>query len=487
MLYLFLSEINILNVFWIVYFFIILAVMGIIIHDKREPVKAVSWICVIALVPFAGVVLYIVFGRNFRKEKMFNRKEIQDYRFFELLSKSQLKELSNPDLLLRQDVAEYRDMITLMLNNSKSPLTINNKVTVLNNGKETFPSILEALAKATKFIHIEYYIFENDALGKKIAKILKEKAREGVEIRMIYDDVGSWNLSRRFISKMIKSGIDIRCFMPVVFPWLTSKVNYRNHRKIIVIDGIIAFTGGINIAQRYLQGTKNGVWRDTHLRIEGESVNLLQQIFVTDWFFVSKKQLLDYDRYFPKSEIKTQTPIQIASSGPDSDWASIMQAFFSAINKAQKHIYISSPYFLPNEAILTALKVASLSGIDVKIMLPSRSDTKIVYWATRSYIEELLEAGIKVYFFTQGFNHSKIIMIDGVFSSVGSANMDMRSFEYNFELTALIYDRKIAQQLEATFLKDISRSLRLDKEKWLKRSSLHNIYESLSRLLSPLL
>jgi cardiolipin synthase len=366
---------------------------------------------------------------------------------------------------------------------------VHNRVAVLNNGKATFASIMEALRSAKTFIHMEYYIFENDRVGRKIAKILMDKARAGVEVRFIYDDVGSWGLNRKFRKQMRAAGVDVRCFMRVAFPWLTSRVNYRNHRKIVVVDGHVAYTGGINIAERYLRRSKRlGMWRDTHLKLEGDAVAMLNAVFATDWYFVSGKQRLgDYDKYFPPTRVNGEVPVQIASSGPDSDWASIMQAFFSAITHAQKHIYISSPYFLPNQAILTALKIAALSGIDVRVMIPSRSDSKIVYWATRSYIGELLEAGINVYLYRRGFNHSKVIMIDGEFSSVGTANMDMRSFEDNFEITAIMYDKKIAQELEGYFLKDLEGSVKLTPEMWDERRNLHSVYESLDRLLSPLL
>lgn len=473
----------------ILYVLIIVATIVVIIRQKRDPVKALAWITVIALLPVAGLVLYVVFGRNHRKEKIFNLKEIDDLQQFEELSHEQLKVISNPDSLLRQSIMDNRDIITLLLNNNKSLLTMKNRVTVLNNGKATFASITEALKSAKSFIHMEYYIFENDRVGSKIAKILMDKARAGVEVRFIYDDVGSWGLSRKFRKEMREAGVDVRCFMQVAFPWLTSKVNYRNHRKIIVVDGQAAYTGGINIAERYLRRTpKIGFWRDTHLKIEGDSVAMLNAVFATDWYFVSDKQLLnDYDKYFPSTKVAEEVPMQIASSGPDSDWASIMQAFFAAITRAKNYIYISSPYFLPNQAILTALKVAALSGIDVRVMIPSRSDSKIVYWATRSYIGELLEAGINVYLYKRGFNHSKVIIIDGEFSSVGTANMDMRSFEDNFEVTAIMYDKEIAQELEGYFLRDLTGSTRMTLELWNDRSKLHSVYESFSRLLSPLL
>jgi cardiolipin synthase len=273
----------------------------------------------------------------------------------------------------------------------------------------------------------------------------------------------------------------------VVFPWLTSKINYRNHRKIVVVDGEVGFTGGVNIARRYLTGTRLGVWRDTHLRIEGEAVASLNAVFVRDWHFARGEWLGDDERYFPAAVVDIETPVQIASSGPDSDWASIMQAYFAAINKSRKSIYITSPYFLPNQAILTALKVAALSGIDVRIILPNHSDTRIAHWASRSYISELLDAGIKVYFYCNGFNHSKLLIIDNEFCSVGSANMDYRSFEDNFEVSAVMYDPRIAATLTQHFMQDIQDSVLTTREAWDNRSNLHAAYESLARLFSPLL
>lgn len=478
---------DIKSVLWIVYVVIVVFLIGVIIHDKRDPVKSLAWIIFIGAVPVVGIVFYVVFGRNHRKEKIFSRKELKDLEQIDTLYRKQLKYLAANSELSEKIIQQHRDIITLLLNNSKALFTSKNRVQILNNGKETFGSLMEALRGATKSIHIEYYIFENDRIGSKIARILMDKARKGVEVRFIYDDVGSWGLSPKLIYRMKKEGIHVGCFMPVVFPWLTSKVNYRNHRKIVVIDGKVGYTGGINIAERYLRRGRLGRWRDTHLRIEGEGALMLQAIFITDWFFVNKRELLMQQEYFPDCTVEEGVALQIVSSGPDSDWASIMQAFFAAITSAKKHIYISSPYFLPNQAILTALKVAALSGIDVRILIPSKSDSKIVYWATRSYIGELIDANIKVYLYKAGFNHSKLMMIDGEFSTVGTANMDIRSFEDNFEVSALIYDPKITIQLETQFKKDLKQSQLADKQWWENRSWRHNVYESCSRLLSPLL
>lgn len=469
------------------YFVVIAATVIVIVHDLRDPVKALSWILVVTLLPVAGLVFYMVFGRNYRKEKIFNRKELEDFKQIENLCRVQLKELVDPEIQHIEPIEANKDIITLLLNNNRALLTVRNKVKIINDGRSKFDELFEAIRGAVSSIHLEYYIIENDRIGTELIELLAQKAAEGVEVRLIFDDVGSWGIKRRHVRRMRRMGIKVCCFMPVAFPWLTSKLNNRNHRKIAVIDGKIGFTGGINVADRYIDGTKFGPWRDTHLRIEGDAVNMLQAIFMTDWYFVSGRELLNDEKYFPKSRIRSRSPLQIASSGPDSDWASIMQAFFAAINKAKKSIYIASPYFLPNQAILTAMKVAALSGIDVRVLLPYRSDSKIVYWATRSYIGEMLEAGIKVYFFCNGFNHSKLLIIDDNFCSVGSANMDIRSFEDNFEVSAIMYDPKVAVELTKQFMRDIDSSVAVTPEAWENRPRLHAIYESVARLASPLL
>lgn len=470
----------------VVYVLMIIATVYTVLHERRDPVRAVSWIAVVVLIPIGGLIVFLFFGQDYRKRKIFNRKEMRDLSQIENLYRQQVH---NIDTISLEEVNANRDIITLLLNNSKSLLTLGNDIAVLNNGENTFSSIIMELKKAKSSIHLEYYIFEEDELGEKIAAVLIERAQAGVEVRLMYDDVGSWGLSRDFIHRLRSFGIEIHCFMPVIFPWLTSKINYRNHRKIIVVDGKIGFTGGLNIADRYIKGTKRGIWRDTHLRIEGEAVKMLQITFLTDWYFATKKQPADPIQYFPNSisSGKIHKAIQIAVSGPDSDYATIMQAYFSAITKSKHHIYISTPYFLPNEPVLTALKVAALSGIDVRLMLPARSDSKMVHWASRSYFTELLEAKIKIYLYTIGFNHAKILTIDGLFSSVGTVNIDVRSFEDNFEVTAMIYDRETTAELEDQFLYDLTNCQRITLKRWVHRKHKDNFKESVARLFSPLL
>ncbi len=470
----------------VLYTLVAICAIAVIVHDRKDPAKTLAWIAVIAMVPLVGIVCYLAVGRNHRKKKMFDVKALQNYSHIELLCRRQLKDLCKPDRMDNADVSDNIEIIRLLLNNNKSLLAMHNRVEILDNGGPTFDSLVAALESARSSIHLEYYIFENDEIGHRIADILMAKAAQGVEVRLIYDDVGSWHPKRRFIRRLRDAGVEVECFLPVAFPWVTKHLNYRNHRKIVVVDGKIAFTGGINIADRYVKGTRFGPWRDIHLRIEGEAVRLLQAVFISDWYFV-RGHLLAADRYFPATDEKTVSPMQIASSGPDSDWATIMQAFFSAISKAKDHIYISTPYFIPNAALLTAMKVAALSGVDVRIIIPLRSDSRLVYWATRSYVAELLDAGVQVYMYNAGFNHSKLLIIDGEFSSVGSANMDIRSFEDNFEVSAVMYDRKIAQRLTRSFEEDLEHSILITPQMWQGRRRLHAAYESFARLLSPLL
>ena len=470
-----------------IYLVTVLSTAVMVIHEKRDPAKTSIWVLILILLPIIGLIFYIFFGQNHRKEKIFSRKGLRDLQQIEQMSRSQLKDIIADKYIGFPSIADNIGIITLLLNNSKALLTLYNSVDILQTGKKTFESILKAIDDAKSSIHLEFYIIENDEIGNLIKDKLVVKAKEGVEVRLIYDDVGSWSLPKRFIKELVNAGAEAYPFMKVNFPLLTSKVNYRNHRKIIVVDGRVAFMGGMNIADRYLKGDSTlGTWFDTVLRIEGEAVRTLQVIFLVDWFFVSRIIISDRDKYFPEYSVNTQHALQVTASGPDSDWASIMQAFFVAITKAKKHIYIASPYFIPNESILTALKTASLSGVDVRIMLPGKSDSTVVYWSSMSYVSELLKAGIKVYLFQGGFNHSKILMIDGSFASVGSANMDIRSFEDNFELLTMVYDKELTIQLENQYLKDLRRSKKINLKYWESRSLKQNFKESLARLFSPL-
>jgi len=459
----------------------------IILLDNRSPVKTISWILVLVLLPFVGILLYIYFGRNYRKMKIFTRKELIDAESFRLISQKYEIDINKINEFASRKICSKHNLMKLLYNNSKASLTINNQVVVMNSGKDTFDQIIQSIKAARHHIHLEYYIIEDDLIGNIIKNLLIEKASEGIEVRLIYDDVGSWSLSKDFLKELSAGGVQVFSFMPVRSYRFANKINYRNHRKIIVVDSEIGFVGGINIADRYLHGRNySGFWRDTHLMIQGDAVLSLQVIFAMDWYFMSGVLLQD-DRYFSRFPVEGNVMLQIAASGPDSDWSSVMQTYYAAIATATRYVYISTPYFLPNEGIMLALRAASLSGIEIKILLPDQNDSYFTNWGSRSYLSELLEAGIEVYFYTKGFTHSKLMMVDDVFCTVGTSNMDVRSFDQNFEVNALIYDTLTTSKLKKAFFEDLKHSYSLTMEKHKSRSTYDKLRESVARLFSPVL
>lgn len=475
------------EVLGVLYVLLIIATVIIVILENRSPLKSISWTLVLIFLPIFGFVVYLVFGQSFRKRKMFSLKGLGDLKWLQVMSQDQKLRLEKSRFLKDERIHEKKNVMTLLLNNSKALLTGYNQVKILNDGEETFTSIFKALKKAKDHIHLEYYILEDGELASELLGILVAKAEAGVEVRVIYDDVGSWKLSKEYVQALEKAGVVVQAFLPVRFPILTSRVNYRNHRKIIVIDGKTAFVGGLNFADRYLDGLPEiGIWRDTHLKVRGEAASSLQIVFLIDWYFVRQEVLLN-EKYLPYKKAKEKCLLQITASGADSDWASIMQAYFSAITSAKQNVYISSPYFMPNGSILMALKTSAMSGVDVRVLIPKKSDSFMTYWGTLSYIEELLEAGVRIYFYNAGFNHSKIMTVDGIMSTVGTANMDVRSFEQNFEVNALVYDEKVTLELRDRFLQDLEQSTEINLEQWTNRNKIQKLKESIARLFTPLL
>lgn len=330
----------------ILYLLTIIFVCFMIVFENRSPVKTLSWVIVILLIPFLGIFIYIFFGQNYRKQKIFSKKNLFDLEQLANYAAFQVSSLKERMAQESEAIQEKEHLMRLMLNNNKSALTEYNKIEILIDGTNTFPAMLNAIKGANNFINMEFYRFESDHLGATFCDALMERAQKGVKVRIIYDDVGSWSLSNSIIRKMRDTGIEIYPFMPVRFPWLTNKINFRNHRKILVVDGIIGFIGGLNIADKYLHGLKNiGKWRDTHLAIKGEAVATLNSVFMVDWYFVSEILLTDEPKHFEFERVPDRCWFQMASSGPDSDWANIMQVYFSAIATARKSIYISTPYF----------------------------------------------------------------------------------------------------------------------------------------------
>ena len=483
------------TVFYALYIVLVIYTSGVIIYQKSDPVKSLSWIIVILSLPYIGLILYILFGQNFRKRKLFNRKGVRDERVKRITANRQLKQIKNDINFLPEHLHEFKKLITLNLKSSRSILGVNSAVEIFFTGKEALDSMYNTVAQAKQHIHLQSYIIEDDEIGNKFKNLLIKKANEGVEVRLLYDDIGCWSLGTSFKNELSNNGVELLCFSPVKFLMPTSKANYRNHRKILVTDGLIGYIGGVNIADRYYTGGNFSDWRDTHIQISGESVAALQSSFLLDRYFIINQQFNRKKKYYP-IEVKENFDLsnsdehiysQIITSGPDSDWAGIMQCYFSAIASAKKDIFIVTPYFTPNESILNAIKTASLGGVDVCLMLSEKSDTNIAQWGTMSYATELLEAGVKVYLLKKGFNHSKVISIDSKFCIVGSANMDNRSLEHNFEITGIIYNSKLAKKVEQQFRKDIPECRNLASSKWAKRSFKNKLKESLARLLSPLI
>ena len=464
-----------------------ISIIFIIIRENSNPVLTIAWVQLLVFLPVVGFILYLVFGINHRKKKLFKRKEIVD--------DNRLKEISGLFVLHQFETNKTHHtqnnpaarMINMLYNNNKAHLTIHNQVEVYANGREQIESLFKDLKKAKQHIHLEYYSIEHGITGKKLRDILLKKAKEGVSIRIIYDAVGSMPIKRSFFESMKKAGIELDEFMPVKMPIISSRLNYRNHRKIVIIDGQIGYIGGINIGDKYMGLDKYfGHWRDTHLRIEGDAVYSLQKAFLVDWNF-SNDLKYDKEEFFPAHNIKEELPIQTISSGPDSDWENIMQSYFFAITSALKYLYISTPYLVLDESLLMALKTAALSGVDVRIVLPGKPDHKVVFFGSRSYYKELLKAGIKIYEYNRGFMHAKVLLVDGEFVSIGSANMDIRSFKENFEINSIIYNKEFTAIVEKQFEEDFTDSNEILLEEFNKRKIHEKIIESFSRLLSPVL
>ncbi|MCQ2207561.1 MAG: cardiolipin synthase [Paludibacteraceae bacterium] len=469
------------NIFLVLYFITIIGIILMLLMENRSPVKSIAWIFVLILLPIVGLALYILIGKNFRKKMVISHRSLAKWQ-------ERIETIKANPILEKSFPKQYKNFAFMALNSSNSTLYVNNGVKHFTTGKDLFDSMFAEVEKAKKYIHVEFYIFNSDTIGSRFIEILKRKAKEGVKVRVIIDDVGSWLMRKSSVREMRASGIEIYCFLKVGLPAINSKVNYRNHRKIVVIDGEIGYTGGMNVADRYVMGSKWGEWRDTHLRIEGEAVHGLQRVFLSDWYFVSQTLLSDDDLYYPTpSEPNGNSLIQVVSSSPDSEWESIMQTFFMAIAQARDYIYLQTPYFLPNQTIVNALQCAALGGVDVRIIIPRHSDASFALKSSMTYIDEMLNAGVKVYFFEDGFIHSKTIVIDDNLSTVGTANMDFRSFEQNFEINTWIYDPEFAQTMKSIFLKDQERSTQINLEEWRNRPRLEKFGESWARLFSPLM
>jgi len=465
----------------IIYEIIVISTIIHVVMDNRQPAKTMAWVLVIWFLPVVGIVLYLFFGVNTRRERMASQRSMD-----QLTKRSMFSFVEQRDLQLPE---AYKSVIDLFVNESFSLPFNNNNVEILTDGYAFFPALLRDIASARSHIHIDIYIFEDDALGRLVSDALIAKAREGVEVRVLFDDVGCWSVKNRFYERMRVEGIEVEPFLPVRFPSFARKVNYRNHRKIVIIDGRVGYIGGMNLALRYVKGRHNRGWRDTMLRVEGCGVYSMQRAFLIDWYFVDRTLLSDRKYYPPMEQLGSEhCVVQTVTSAPLAAYPEIMQGYVRIILAAKKYIYIQTPYFLPTDAVFFALKTAAASGVDVKVMVPYKTDGWFVEWGSRSYLREAQEAGIQILLYEPQFLHAKMMVCDDGISTCGSTNIDFRSFLNNFEGNLFVYDHEVALQMKETFLRDAETSVALtDMPRRLHPRFITRLGESVMRVLSPLL
>jgi cardiolipin synthase len=475
--------------YWIPLSLTYVSIIITILSENRNPSKSLAYILVIVFLPIVGLIIYFFVGKKpVFKKPVFDKKRLIDRRrmaqYYEQL-KPQMEERLQ---LLEENIGDMVLPFRYLYFQDQSLISIGNAVVLLNNGEEKFPALFSALENARFHIHMEYYIFTSDDVGNRIADILIAKKKEGVEVRIIVDDVGS-NRIKNLPQKLKEAGVKILTTLPVAFTSLANS-NYRNHRKVAIIDGAIGFIGGINIDERYWNNGKHHLyWRDTSVCIKGSAVNLLQVQFFLSWFFSGgKDDFGERNLYFNMTpEEKGDAIIAIAASGPDSPVAYIMEAILLAISQAKKTIRICTPYFIPTAQLTSALVIAAASGINVELILPAKSDSFVVQHASFSFLKPLLQRGVKVYLYEKGFLHSKTISIDSILVFVGTVNMDVRSFCLNFEITSIIHEAELCKKCEESFEKDKQSSHLITLEQWEMRSIFQRGMDSTCRLLAALL
>ncbi|HSI67264.1 MAG TPA: cardiolipin synthase [Planococcus sp. (in: firmicutes)] len=472
-----------------IFIFNVFLAAALVFLERRDASSTWAWLLVLFFIPIFGFFVYLLLGRKLRRKTLF-KWEGQKKVGIENLISHQKKALQNNTFHFRKkNSTHYKNLIYLHLRNNGAVLTQDNHVDLINDGRKKFESLLKDIEQAKHHIHIQYYIFRLDGLGTRIMDALTAKAHEGVKVRLLYDDMGSRTLSKRKFKAFISAGGEVETFFPSIWPLINPRMNYRNHRKITVIDGRIGYLGGFNVGDEYIGlSRKFGYWRDTHLRLEGSALHPLQTRFILDWNQASSRHDIEYDEvYFPVIPEKGETTMQIVSSGPDEEWEQIKDGYLKLIHLAEESIYIQTPYFIPDASFYDAIRIASLSGIDVRIMIPNKPDHPFVYWATYSYVGQMLRAGARIFIYDNGFLHTKMIVTDKKASTVGTANIDVRSFKLNFEVNAFIYDETVSENLAELFHQDMELSTELTYEIYETRTRMIKTKESIARLLAPIL
>lgn len=456
--------------------------------ERKNPTATLAWLFFMAFLPGIGFLIFLLMSQNISKRKIFKYTAEESEIYEAFLSKQAEAFMDGTFQFNDDDLIPYTDMILFHNRLSESFYSQNNDIKVFSDGTEKFKELFEDIRQAKHHVHLLYYIFKNDSLGSSLISLLEQKAKDGIEVRILLDHVGSRSLNSLLIKRLKKSGIQIAFFFPSKFKYLNFKANYRNHRKLAIIDGNIGYIGGLNVADEYIGKSRRfGYWRDTHLKIIGDAVISMQIRFFLDWRHASQQTLELSNEYIQNAYSLGTAGLQIVSSGPDSIHAQIKQGYIKMINKAQQYIYIQTPYFVPDESIMEALKIAAVSGIDVRIIMPQMQDHLFVHWASYSHIGELLPYGVRLFMYKNGFLHSKSIAVDDIICSAGTCNFDMRSFKLNFEVNAFIYDKATTRTLRNLFEEDLYNSFEVTHIDYQNRSLLVKTKETISRLFSPLL
>ncbi|GKU80399.1 cardiolipin synthase [Paenibacillus sp. L3-i20] len=458
----------------------------ILLLERRRQAHMIAWLLIVMVCPFVGFAAYVVAGKRIKQRignKRNNADNNENYVNINKIVHEKVDEQMNNEGLKSQ-----ARLLSLLAELTPFPITGQNRTKILTNGEETFETILEELHHANHHIHLDYYTIRNDGIGGKFLKTLVKKAHEGVEVRVIYDGIGSLGLDQTFLDRLHNAGAHTACFSPPRKALLNRSINFRNHRKIVVVDGKVGFLGGINIGDEYVGLDKKlGFWRDTHMQINGEAVYQLQQLFMRDWFSAANIQLPDNEHYFPRNYCHGEERVLIVPGKPGINDQKIVEVLASAMAAAKTRIYATTPYFIPDPSLATNLRIAARSGVEVKLIIPGISDSKLVLLATLSYVQDMLEAGVQIYRYQKGFIHAKVLIVDSLLATVGTANLDMRSLFSNYELLALLFDEHPIRKLEADFLQDLAHSEPIDLEIFKRRSKKQKAAEELMHMLSPLL
>ena len=472
------DTVSVMGVLYCLYWMVVVSIIIRVMLRNHDAVKTLAWIMVFIFMPFLGLVLYFFFGRDTRKKRMAGKRLM-----------SQIKQRSSLKVtgcVKRNIPAEYQSLATFFENSSSASLLPFDAAEVIADTRHFEKRLFEIISAAEDHIHLQFYIIEEDDFGRRLRDALVEKARQGIEVRLIYDSVGCWKVDSAFFESMRCAGVYVECFLKVLFPLLSNRVNYRNHRKIVVVDGKVGLVGGCNVADRYLNGVNGGCWRDTMLFLCGAAVNGLQASFLLDWFFANRT-LVSGKRYFPVSGVEGKSYAQVVTSNPVGEVRAIISGYIKILSQAKGYVYLQTPYFMPDESFLQALKNASMSGVDVRLMIPERSDNVIADYASMSYLGGLLNSGVKVYLYRGGVLHCKIVVCDDYLSSIGSTNLDFRSFFYNFEVSTFVYDKAVAQSVKVCFVNDLKQCRQLTVGEYRGRSIFKRCAESFIKLFSPLL